>query len=171
MTKLLILGAGGYGKTVADLAAQLGCYSKIAFLDDGQTGENILGTCGEFSAFADGNTQMYPAFGNNETRMRWLSTLRSAGIPVPALVHPRSYVSPTASVGAGSVVLPMAVVNTGVAVKNGCIINIGVLIDHDCVIEEGVHLAPGAIVKAENRIPAGSKINSGTVIENREYPL
>ena len=171
MKKLLILGAGGYGKTIADLAAQLGCYSKIAFLDDGQTGENILGTCGEFAVFADGNTQMYPAFGNNETRMRWLNTLISAGITVPTLVHPRGYVSPAATVGVGSVVLPMAVVNTGVTVKNGCIINIGALIDHDSVIEAGTHLAPGAIVKAENRIPAGSKIDSGTVVENREYPL
>ena len=169
--KLLILGAGGYGKTVADLAAQLGCYSRIAFLDDGQTGENILGTCGEFADFADGHTRMYPAFGNNETRMHWLNTLLSAGITVPALVHPRAYVSPTATVGTGSVVLPMAVVNTSVTVKNGCIINIGVLLDHDSVIEDGVHLAPGAVVKAENRIPAFSKIDSGTVIENRQYPL
>ena len=169
--KLLILGAGGYGKTVADLAAHLGCYSKIAFLDDGQTGGNILGTCGEFAAFADGNTHMYPAFGNNETRMHWLNTLLSAGITVPTLVHPRSYVSPAATVGAGSVVLPMSVVNTGVTVKSGCIINIGALIDHDSVMEDGAHLAPGAVVKAENRIPAFSKIDSGTVIENRQYPL
>ena len=171
MKKLLILGAGGYGKTVADLAAQLGCYSKIAFLDYGRTGENILGTCEEFAVFADGETQMYPAFGNNETRMNWLETLLSAGISVPTLVHSRSYVSPTASVGMGSVILPMAVINTGVSVEAGCIINIGVLIDHDSVIEAGSHLAPGAIVKAENRIPAYSKIDSGTVIKNRQYPL
>ena len=53
----------------------------------------------------------------------------------------------------------------------GCIINIGALIDHDSVIGKGSHLAPGAIVKAENRIPAYTKIESGNVIENREYPL
>ena len=171
MKKLLILGAGGYGKTVADLAAQLGIYSKIAFLDDGQSGGNILGTCSEFEVFADGDTQMYPAFGNNATRMYWLDRLHAAGISVPVLVHPRAYVSPTASIGMGSVVLPMAVVNTGVRVADGCIVNIGALIDHDSVLEDGDHLAPGAIVKAENRIPAGSKIESGMVIENREYPL
>ena len=58
MKKLLILGAGGYGRTIADLAAQLNCYEKIAFLDDGRTGENILGKCGEFMTFADGCTEM-----------------------------------------------------------------------------------------------------------------
>ena len=171
MKKLLILGAGGYGKTVADLAAQLGEYDKIAFLDDGRSGEGILGTCGEFPAFADQSTQMYPAFGNNTIRMHWLKSLLDAGIGVPALVHPRAYVSPTAKLGTGTVVLPMAVVNTGVTVENGCIVNIGALIDHDSVIGEGTHLAPGAIVKAENRIPAMAKIESGTVIENRQYPL
>ena len=43
MRKLLILGAGGYGKTVADVAFQLGIYDSVAFLDDGRSGENILG--------------------------------------------------------------------------------------------------------------------------------
>ena len=171
MRKLLILGAGGYGKTVADVAAQLDIYDKIAFLDDGRSGENILGRCSEFSSFADGNTEMYPAFGSNTIRMQWLHTLCEAGITVPALIHPRAYVSPTAKIGTGTVVLPMAVVNTGVTVKEGCIINIGALIDHDSVIEAGCHLAPGAIVKAENRIPSGMKVESGTVIENRQYPL
>ena len=171
MRKLLILGAGGYGKTIADLARQLNCYDKIAFLDDGKTGPNVLGPCADYLQFADDCTEIYPAFGNNEIRMRWLNTLEEEGIPVPTLVHPRAYVSPTAKLGEGTMVLPMAVVNTGVRVENGCIINIGALIDHDSVIGEGCHLAPGAIVKAENRIPAGVKIDSGNVIENREYPL
>jgi len=171
LKKLLILGAGGYGKTIADLASQLGCYDSIFFLDDGQKGPDILGKCAEFPAFSEEDSHIYPAFGNNEIRMDWLRRLAETGVTVPTFVHPRAYVSPTARLGEGSVVLPMAVVNTNVTVKSGCIINIGALIDHDSVIEEGVHLSPGAIVKAENRIPAGSKIQSGAVIENREYPL
>ena len=171
MKKLLILGAGGYGRTIADVASQLGCYESIAFLDDGREGPDILGSCADYARFLGGDTDVYPAFGSNEFRMKWLNTLLREGFSVPTLVHPRAYVSPTAKLGVGTMVLPMAVVNTGVTVKRGCIVNIGALIDHDSVIEEGVHLAPGAIVKAENRIPAGTKINSGDVIENRQYPL
>ena len=171
MRKLLILGAGGYGKTISDLAEQLGCYDKIAFLDDGKVGHGVLGTCKEYMMFADDATEVYPAFGNNEIRMQWLEELENEGITVPTLIHPKAYVSPRAVLGSGCTVLPMAVVNTGVTVGNGCIINIGALVDHDTVIGDGVHLAPGAIVKAENRIAAMQKINSGTIIENREYPL
>ena len=171
MSKLLILGAGGYGKTVADLAAQLGQYDAVHFLDDGQTGPHILGKCCEFAAYMDGHTHVYPAFGNNTVRMQWIERLRSQNVCVPTLVHPRAYVSPTAALEDGVTVLPMAVVNTGVTVETGCIINIGALIDHDSVIGQGCHLAPGAIVKAENRVPPGTKVESGTVVENRQYPL
>lgn len=169
--KLLILGAGGYGKTVADVAEQLGKFDRIAFLDDTKAGPGFLGKCEEYAMFCDENTAVYPAFGDNAIRMYWIRRLMEEGIPVPTLVHPAAYVSPKASLGVGTVVLPMAVVNTGVRVGNGCIVNIGALIDHDTVVEDGVHLAPGAVVKAENRIATGSKIGSGEVVENRQYPL
>ena len=171
MRKLLILGAGGYGKTIMDLAEQVGCYDRISFLDDTKTDGSVLGKCGEFLKFADEDTDVYPAFGNNEARMLWLGRLLEARVSVPTLVHPRAYVSPKAVLGIGCMVLPMAVVNTGVTVEQGCIINIGALIDHDSVIGAGTHLSPGAIVKAENRIPGLVKIASGEVIENRQYPL
>lgn len=170
MKKLLILGAGGYGKTVADVAAQLG-YDEIRFLDDSRAGESILGKCEDYVKYVDRNTDIYPAFGHNWNRMKWLGIFREKKLSIPTLIHPRAYVSPTAKIGIGTVVLPMAVVNTGVTVNEGCIINIGALIDHDSVVEAGCHLAPGAVVKAENRIRAGSRIESGIVIQNREYPL
>jgi len=68
-------------------------------------------------------------------------------------------------------VLPKAIINTGVVVNTGCIINCGAIIDHGCVIENGVHICLGAIVKAENRIPKCMKVEAGTVIENRTYPV
>ena len=169
--RLVILGAGGYGQTVADVARQLGRFSEVRFLDDGKTGPEILGTCCEFAAFADGDTWMYPAFGNNESRLAWLDRLAAAGIPVPTLVHPTAYVSPRAQLAEGVTVLPKAVVNTDCRVERGVIVNCGVLLDHGCVVEEGVHLSPGAIIKAENRVPKLVKIESGQVIQNRFWPL
>ena len=171
MKKLLILGAGGYGRTVFELAQLLDCYDKIAFLDDGRNGPNVLGGCSEYAMFADDHTEVYPAFGNNEVRLHWLELLEEEGIHVPTLIHPRAYVSPSARIGTGTVILPMAVVNTNTVVGSGCILNIGALVDHDCVLGAGVHIAPGAIVKADNRIPDGWKVESGEVIGNGVNPL
>lgn len=166
--RLVILGAGGYGQTVADVARQSGRYEDILFLDDNAP---AFGTCANFERFADHETVFYPAFGNNEIRMKWLNALRDAGCTIATLVHHTAYVSPTATLEPGTVVLSMAVINTNCAIHRGCIINCGAIIDHDCVLEEGVHVCLGAIVKAGNHIPRCMKIEAGQVIENRTYPL
>ncbi len=167
--RLVILGAGGYGQTVADMARQLNKYSEILFLDDNKT--DAAGKCSDYPLFADGNTEMYPAFGNNEVRLNFIKKLVAANIPVATIIHPTAYISPTAKIDHGTAVLAHASVNTDCRVKSGCIINIGAVVDHGCVIEEGVHVCLNAAVKAENRIPALMKIEACEVIQNRKYPL
>ena len=64
-----------------------------------------------------------------------------------------------------------AIVNTDVSIERGCIINLRAMVDHGCVVEEGVHICLGAIVKADNRVAALSKIEDGEVIEARIWPI
>ena len=169
--RLIILGAGGYGRTVADVAAQTGQFGEISFLDDNSTAADAIGKCAEFERFRDAQTAFYPAFGNNEGRLKWLYHLREADCAIPAIIHPTAYVSPTTRIEAGTVILPHAIVNTGCEAKAGCIVNCGAIVDHGCILEEGVHICVGAIVKAENRIPRCMKIEAGEVVQNRVYPL
>ena len=169
--RLIILGAGGYGRTVADVAVQTGAYSEIVFLDDNNMAPDVIDKCANISAHLDINTHVYPAFGNNEGRIGWLDRLTELGCPVPTIVHPRAYVSPTVVLEEGVVVMPGAIVNTSVTVKRGCIVNCGAVVDHGCVLEEGVHVCLGAIVKAENRIPRCMKIEAGEIVANRTYPV
>lgn len=167
--RLIILGAGGFGRTVADMALQSGRYDTVVHLDD-NPGRNVIGKLASYQEWKDGATEMVPAFGNNSFRLNWCQKIAEACIPLATIVHAKAYVSPTATIGAGTVVLPMAVVNTETVVEMGCIINCGALIDHGCVIEEGCHICLGAVVKAENRIAALTKIDAGGVIEARTYP-
>lgn len=169
--KLMIIGAGGYGHTVADIAKQSGRYESIGFLDDNEGLDYTLGKCGDYKRFADKGTEIYPAFGNNVGRLQWIEKLVSEGISVPTLIHSTAYVSPEASIGVGTMVLPKSVVNTECVVEMGCIINCGAVIDHGCVIEKGCHVCIGALVKGENRIKSCTKIEAGEVINAREYPV
>ena len=169
--RLIILGAGGYGRTVADVAIQTGQFDTICFLDDQSTAKDVLGKCAEFERFRDEQTVFYPAFGNNETRLDWLNRLKAVNCAVATIIHPLAYVSPTAQIEEGTAILPHAIVNTNCIVRSGCIVNCGAIVDHGCILEEGVHVCLGAIVKVENRIPQCMKIEAGEVVQNRTYPL
>ena len=158
--RLVILGNGGYSKTLQDVAEQLG-YDILAVLDDKDEQHPL----NSFSSYIDPSTSFIPAFGNNKFRMEWIDKLQSAGAALATLIHPTAYVSPTASIAPGTVILPHAIVNTDVVINRGCIINLGAIVDHGCILEEGVHIAPGAIVKGENRIEKCSKIEAGEVVE------
>lgn len=157
--KLIILGSGGYGRTVYDIAEQLG-YS-ITVLDDSDEEYPLA----SFSRYIDDYTEFIPAFGNNEFRLQWINRIEEAGGKLANLIHPSAYVSPKAQVSTGCVILPGAIVNTGSKVGKGCIINLGATVDHDVVIEDGVHLCLRCIVKGENRISRCEKIEAGEIIE------
>ena len=163
MRKLVILGAGGYGRTVADVAHQLD-YSTIV-LDDADSAHPLS----TFSSYIDEHTVFIPAFGNNTFRLEWINRIEENGGQLATLIHPTAYVSPTATINPGTVVLPHAIINTDVVVGRGCIINLGVIVDHGCILEEGVHIAPGAIVKGENRMAKCSKIEAGEVVERGSW--
>lgn len=167
--KLLILGAGGFGQTVADLAEQSGGYEKICFLDDSSNAENVIGKCSDYIKHKE--WVIYPAFGNNEMRLSWIERLVNEDFSVPTLIHATAYVSPKAKIDYGSVILPNAVINTNCVVEKGCIINCGAIIDHGCVIEQGCHICLGAIVKAENRIAKYTKIEAGEVVQARKFSV
>ena len=165
MNRLVILGSGGYGHTVADVAEQLG--HNILFLDDSLLGHELS----RFSSYIDDHTEFIPAFGNNAFRLEWINRIEESGGQLATLIHPTAYISPTATISHGTVILPHAIINTDVVVSKGCIINLGAILDHGCIIEEGVHICLGAIVKGENRIERLSKIEAGEVVERGEYPL
>ena len=159
MKRLVILGAGGYGRTVQDIAHQLS-YSTIV-LDDANPDHPLS----SFQSYINYSNYFIPAFGNNALRMEWINRVLENGGKLATLIHPTAYVSPKASIACGTVILPHAIINTDVVVGKGCIINLGAIVDHGCVLEEGVHICLGAIVKGENRIEKCSKIEAGEVLE------
>ena len=159
MKKLVILGAGGYGRTIADVTHQLD-YTTIV-LDDADPAHPLS----TYQSYIDSSTFFIPAFGNNAFRMEWITKIEESGGQLATLIHPTAYVSPTAVITPGTVILPHAIVNTDVVVGKGCIINLGAIVDHGCILEEGVHICLGAIVKGENRIEKCSKIEAGEVVE------
>jgi sugar O-acyltransferase (sialic acid O-acetyltransferase NeuD family) len=166
---LLILGAGGHGKVVADTALLLG-WKNIAFLDDraaalGQPlGLPLAGTLGELAGRAGDFTAAVVAIGNAGLRLELAERCRRTGLEVVSLVHPIAFVSQFASLGGGCVVFAQAAINAGAELGAACIVNTGATVDHDCRIGDGVHICPGAHLAGDVRVGERSWIGIGATI-------
>lgn len=169
---LLIIGAGGNGRVIADLADRTCQWSRIAFLDDAPyaTDEDrpweTLGKCGDLSDYTSGFTHGIVAFGDNELRAHWIAHLEESGLVLAVIVAESAEVSDRATLGPGSVVMPQAAVNIGVRTGSGCIINTAASLDHDCLIGDCVHIAPGANVGGDVAIGDRSWIGIGASVRH-----
>ena len=147
--KLLIVGAGGHGKVVAEAAAKMGDWSAIAFLDDKFPSVNairdwpVLGTLEQVEELFPEYSGCAVAIGDSSLRLELVKKYLKLGYSLPSIIHPASSVSSFVSLGAGCVVCAKAVINPDSKIGDGCILNTGVIVDHDCELGEGVHLAPG----------------------------
>ena len=161
--KLVIIGTGGYAETFKDVAEQMEW--KVIHLDDSSKEWEFAA----FSNYINEETEFIPALEDNELRLSWCDRITQTGGQLATIIHTSAYVSPKATVDAGTVVLPVAIVDTDSVVKRGCILNLGAIVDYGCVIEEGVHLGLGAIVESENHLPRCTTIESGQVVKRKDY--
>lgn len=166
---LLILGAGGHGKVVADTAAQLRHWRTIAFIDAPRRGEHVLGfdvldVDDVSTTLRDRFTDAVVAIGDPQRRLQLLDHLDELGFSLPSVCHPRATISPHAAIGAGSVVFAGVVINAGTVIGRGCIVNTSASVDHDCVLEDGVHIAPGAHLAGGVHVGHGSWIGIGACV-------
>ncbi|MCA9491052.1 MAG: acetyltransferase [Myxococcales bacterium] len=169
---LVVLGASGHGKVVADTARAAG-RAVLGFADDdpARRGVHVVGApvlaigADELRATLDANgAELVLAIGRNATRQRLAGVW--SGVPFATLVHPRAWVSPTATLGAGTVVFAGAVVQADARVGEHAILNTGCSVDHDNVLGDFVHVSPGARLGGTVTVGEGTHIGIGASVRN-----
>ena len=163
MNHLLIIGAGGLGQMMKEVALSIG-YEQVFFLDDAAKGTDIIGKCCDYLAMRENFDTAVAALGDNDMRLYWTEKLMEADYHVPSLIHPSAVVSPSASISEGSFILQHAVVNTSTCIEHAVLVNSGAIIDHNSYIERGAHVGLGSIVKANCRVTSLKKIEAGNVV-------
>ncbi|MDD3138444.1 MAG: acetyltransferase [Lachnospiraceae bacterium] len=162
MNKLIIIGASGHGKVIADIASK-NRYQDIVFLDDDAHIKECAGfpVIGKTCEAVDMSGDKVVAIGNAEIRKRI-----SSQITTVTLIHSDAVISRRVEIGEGTVVMAGAVVNSDVRIGKGCIINTGSSVDHDCVIEDFVHISVGSHVAGTCQIGEKTWIGAGATISN-----
>ncbi|WP_419881724.1 acetyltransferase [Peribacillus sp. B-H-3] len=168
--KLLIIGASGHGKVVADIALKMNIWQCVAFLDDEENikssmGIEVIGSSDKVFEHIE-EYQIFVGIGNNASRQRIHKMLETVGASIPVLIHPNAVVGEQVEIGIGTTVMAGAIINCCTKIGKGCIINTGSTIDHDNCIEDFVHISPGAHLAGTVKVGQGSWLGIGSVISN-----
>lgn len=166
---LVILGAGGHGRVVADAAAlQVPARTLVATDRDparsaGQLLPGVaLQSIEQALAHDQAHAQVHIAIGDNAARRR-----ESQAIGVQRLatvVHPRACVSTHARIGPGCFVAAQAVVAPGAQLGQGVIVNHAAVVDHDVRVGDFCHIAPGAVLGGGVTLGSGVLVGSGAAV-------
>jgi sugar O-acyltransferase (sialic acid O-acetyltransferase NeuD family) len=168
--KLLIIGAGGHGRVVADAAVDMHKWDVISFVDSRypnfrRSGEwSIVGMDSDLSHLKSQYDSAIIAIGDNQIRLNLLYSLKKIGFHVATVVHPSAQVGGQVSIGEGTVILSNAVVNHGASLGDVCIVNTAATVDHDSKIGNSVHLSPGVHLGGGVLIGATSWVGIGASV-------
>src|SRR5690606_4261177 len=171
--KLLILGAGGFGQSIAEVAERLGKWKNISFVDDGWPEQQhaghytIITNIQSLEIINVDNFEAIIAVGNNQIRQKWQQLLLDLSIPITTIIHPQTVIAPSAKIGQGVSIMAGCVIGTNTIIQDGAILNMGTLLDHDVVVEQFVHLSIGVKVASNNIIPTFSFLEVGSIIEHK----
>jgi sugar O-acyltransferase (sialic acid O-acetyltransferase NeuD family) len=167
-SKVLVYGASGHGKVVAEVARALG-HEVVGFIDDGVApGTRVLGVAvdGDFAWLVRARPDAVIALGvgANATRLVLAGRVVGAGFTLGTFVHPRAWVSPSATPGAGTVVMANAVVNADTIVGEGVILNTGAIVEHDCTLGRFAHVSPNAALGGGVTVGECSQVGLGASV-------
>lgn len=161
--KIVIIGAGGHGRVVADIAKEK--YDSIIFLDDDIKIDFISGPISDFKKYID-DYDFFVGIGNNATRKRIYKEIIDNGANVVSLISSSANIGSNIKIGKGTVIMNQAVINNGSIIGDGVIVNTYSSIDHDCNIKDFCHIAIGSHIAGTVELGKEVFVGAGTTIIN-----
>ena len=166
LEKVIILGAGGHAKVIADIVIKRGDIL-VGFLDDFTTNKEVIGypVLGKISDLYDfkNKTEFIIGIGNNSIRR---DIAEKYEVKWYTAIHPISAIAIDVNISEGAVIMANAVINTSAKLGKHCIINTGAIVEHDDVIADYVHLSPQSVLGGNVTIGERTHIGIGAVVRN-----
>lgn len=166
MRKIVIFGAGGHAKVIADIALKNG-FEIEGFLDDNCAGATVvgypvLGKIDDCVKYKD-TCSFVIGIGNNSVRKMIFE--KYSDYDYPTLIHPTASIGIETKIGKGTVVMPFVVVNACAEIGEFSVLNSASVIEHDCRVGDFCLVAPNATLCGVSQIGnmvwmgAGSAVN------------
>ncbi len=171
--RVVIVGAGGYGRTALDVLIAAGFEAWIlGFYDDAHKalaekirGFPILGDIAMLKSMLSVETvQVIVAITDNKDRLRIANSIRALGGQFTVAVHPMAYVSEEAAVGGGCVVAAGAVIHPNSTIGSHCYLGPHSLVDRDAQVGAGAWISAGATLGTSGSIGARSILGQNSSI-------
>lgn len=170
--KVVIIGASGHGKVIADIIIKSGD-KLIGFLDDNVKIQNkeifenkkVIGFVKNCEEIQRNNPEYFfvIGIGNNYIRKE---IFEKYNLNYYTAVHPNAILSNQIQIGKGTVVMASAVINADAKVGENCIINTGAIIEHDNTINNNVHISPNATLCGTVKVGELTHIGASATIKN-----
>lgn len=165
---VIIIGAGGHAKVIADIIYKSGD-NLIGFLDDNLAnkgkeiylGKKVIGTTKDIEIY--NKNYFIIGIGNNSIRKK---INNENNLKLYSAIHPSAIIAEDVKIGTGSVIMAGVVINPGTVIGKNCIINTCSSLDHDNLLEDYVHISPGAHLAGTVTIKEGTWICTGAIVKN-----
>ena len=163
---LLVVGAGGHGKSVVSVALAAGM--RVAgVLDDDPAlvgtavqGVPVIGPVAMLEGHGGGPAVL--ALGRNADRIAVAERFRH--VDWRRVVYPGCYVNPTVEIGPGTVVFPGAVIGADARIGAHVIVSGNVTVGHDTVLEDYVQVAPGVQLAGTAHVGRAAMLAIGSIV-------
>ncbi|MFW1945797.1 acetyltransferase [Acinetobacter guillouiae] len=172
MKRIVIVGAGGFGKEVAWMAKRCGREVK-GFLDGTPEKQNtkvmgidVLGPIESAEQYV--NCEFLIAIGNPRSRKKIVENFfNGEQFKFATLIDPHAVVGESVSIAEGAMICAGSILTVDIEVGKHAIININCTIGHDVKIKDYVTIAPNASVSGNIELGNYSEIGTNATLREK----
>ena len=172
MKRVVIIGAGGHGREVADIlrhqSRATGEMEALGFVDDNPAlhglevdGLPILGDRSWFEGADLEDLAVVCAVGSPQVCRRLVDRAREVKLSFASVISPLAHISAYARIGEGVTIFPNVIINAGVLVDSYSILNVGAVVSHDTTVGPYSNINPGAQLAGNVTIGEGCYLGMG----------
>lgn len=174
MKKLILIGAGGFAKSVLD-SIDVEMYEIYGFIDDIKSGIHLgYPILSNQIDFIEGKEKYsyFVSIGDNRKRKYWYQELTKRNLEIISVIDKTAILSKNITYGRGLFVGKLAVINSDVRIGENVIVNTkallehGVRVGHHTNISTNVSINGDVIIGEETFIGSSSVVNGQLCIGN-----